>query len=141
MVGRSARAGGQTGASGDRLLSVVTRATDIALPPARTGAGALDLVIGWRVQGRGIPAVHLPAGHDTGTAGLGLPFTHKSAWPGEFIAEAIAFAHVLEVRIPQPHQLVTRRGILAPCQVAADDGDQLDVVSQTRGRVEFFFAA
>ena len=74
-------------------------------------------------------------------ARLGLPFTHKSAWPGEFIAEAIAFAHVLEVRIPQPHQLVTRRGILAPCQVAADDGDQLDVVSQTRGRVEFFFAA
>jgi hydrogenase maturation protein HypF len=32
---------------------VVTPATDIALPPARTGAGALDLVIGWRVQGVG----------------------------------------------------------------------------------------
>jgi hypothetical protein len=71
-------------------------------------------------------------------ASLALPFTHKSSRPGELIAEEVAFAHVLEMRISQPHQLVTRRGILAPCQVAADDGDQLDAVSQTRGRLPFF---
>ena len=55
--------------------------------------------------------------------------------------EQIAFAQVLEIRIPEPHQLVARRGVIAACQVSAKDCNEIDGVSQLGRWLQFFFAA